>query len=173
MIGKLLETIFVTHPLHGMLVHFPIALSFAGFIFLLLALRERSTALERAAFYCMVMTAVFSVLASFSGYRAEPVPVPNSSATLWMRGIKNLDATIDWLFANGGLGDATEVLLSGESAGGLSTFLHADRVGGRLKAGSPKLTKYRANPIVGFFQDHDNFAHSDGYAPDGSGGPNR
>lgn len=69
MIGKLLETIFVTHPLHGMLVHFPIALSFAGFIFLLLALRERSTALERAAFYCMVMTAVFSVLASFSGYR--------------------------------------------------------------------------------------------------------
>jgi hypothetical protein len=111
--------------------------------------------------------------ASFSGYRAEPVPVPNSSATLWMRGIKNLDATIDWLFANGGLGDATEVLLSGESAGGLSTFLHADRVGGRLKAGSPKLTKYRANPIVGFFQDHDNFAHSDGYAPDGSGGPNR
>ena len=60
--------------------------------------------------------------ASFSGYRADPVPVPGSSAKLWMRGIKNLDATIDWLFANGGLGDATEVLLSGESAGELIFF---------------------------------------------------
>ena len=70
---------------------------------------------------------------------------------------------IDWLFLHGGLGGATEVLLKGESAGGLSTFLHADRLGRRLKAGSPKLGKYRANPIVGYFQDHDNFAHSDGY----------
>ena len=25
---------------------------------------------------------------------------------------------------------------------------------------------------MGYFQDHDNFANSDGYAPDGSGGPN-
>jgi hypothetical protein len=69
--------------------------------------------------------------------------------------------------------DATEVLLKGESAGGLSTFLHADRVGAQLRASAPKLTTYRAVPIVGFFQDHDNFAHSDGYGADGkSGGPN-
>ena len=74
--------------------------------------------------------------------------------------------------------DATEVLLKGESAGGLSTFLHADRVGAMLKAAAPKLATYRATPIVGFFQDHDNFANSDGYSysPDGSrrtgGGPN-
>ena len=42
--------------------------------------------------------------ASFSGYRAAPWPVPNSknsSALLWFRGIKNLDATLDWAFANG------------------------------------------------------------------------
>ena len=110
--------------------------------------------------------------ASFSGYRAKPWPVPGTNQSLWFRGIRNLDATIDWLFAHGGLSGATEVLLTGESAGGLSTFLHADRVGARLKAGSPKLTTYKANPIVGFFQDHDNFAHSDGYSADGRGGPN-
>ena len=113
--------------------------------------------------------------ASFSGYRAAPWPVPGTkNESLWFRGITNLDATIDWLFTHGGLAGATEVLLKGESAGGLSTFLHADRLGNRIKAGSPKLEKYRANPIVGYFQDHDNFAHSDGYmhGPAGGGGPN-
>ena len=113
--------------------------------------------------------------ASFSGYRAEPWSVPggNASEKLWFRGIKNLDATIEWLFTHGGLGDATEVLLKGESAGGLSTFLHADRVGAMLKSKAPKLKIYRAQPIVGYFQDHDNFAHSDGYSADGkTGGPN-
>ena len=110
--------------------------------------------------------------ASFSGYRAEPWPVPGTNESLWFRGITNLDATLDWLFEHGGMGDATEVLLKGESAGGLSTFLHADRVGDRLKAGAPKLTTYRASPMVGYFQDHDNFAHSDGYSADGRGGPN-
>lgn len=110
--------------------------------------------------------------ASFSGYRAKPWPVPNSTDKLWFRGITNLDATIEWLLDNTPLKEATEVLLKGESAGGLSTFLHADRVGARIKAVAPKLTTYRANPIVGYFQDHDNFAHSDGYSADGGGGPN-
>ena len=89
--------------------------------------------------------------ASFSGYRTKPWPVPGTNKSLWFRGIKNLDATLDWLFEHGKLGDATEVLLKGESAGGLSTFLHADRVGGRLKSGSPKLGTYRASPMVGYF----------------------
>ena len=36
--------------------------------------------------------------ASFSGYRADPWPVPtNASAHLTFRGIKNLDATVDWV----------------------------------------------------------------------------
>lgn len=67
--AQLIETIFVTHPLHGMLVHFPIALSVAALVFALLALKERNEAFERAAFYCLVGTAATSVLAGFSGYR--------------------------------------------------------------------------------------------------------
>lgn len=67
--ARLLETIFVTHPLHGMLVHFPVALSVAALLFVVLALKERSEAFERAAYYCLVLTAISSVLASFSGYR--------------------------------------------------------------------------------------------------------
>jgi hypothetical protein len=87
--------------------------------------------------------------ASFSGYRAAPWPVSGTNESLWFRGIKNLDATIDWLFEQGGLGGATEVLLKGESAGGLSTFLHADRVGSRLKV-RERTTKPLRCPFFSF-----------------------
>ena len=97
--------------------------------------------------------------ASFSGYRAEPWLVPNTtntSASLWFRGITNLDATLDYAFAHG-LEDATEFVLTGGSAGGLSTFLHTDRVAARLKKEAPNVAKIRAAPYVGFFLDHDNY----------------
>jgi hypothetical protein len=105
--------------------------------------------------------------ASFSGYRAKPWEVPGSNETLTFRGIKNFDAAVDFAMKNG-MTKATEFVLSGGSAGGLSTFLHADRVADRIATQSPSCTKVRAAPIVGYFLDHDNFVHSDGYP----GGPN-
>eukprot|EP00656_Telonema_subtile_P044991 TRINITY_DN51256_c0_g1_i2.p1 TRINITY_DN51256_c0_g1~~TRINITY_DN51256_c0_g1_i2.p1 ORF type:complete len:274 (-),score=52.73 TRINITY_DN51256_c0_g1_i2:227-1048(-) len=82
-------------------------------------------------------------------------------AELTFRGIKNLDATLDWAFAHG-LDKATEFVLTGGSAGGLSTFLHSDRVAERLRQQAPDIGKIRAAPVVGYFLDHDNFAHSTG-----------
>merc|ERR1712032_420780 len=97
--------------------------------------------------------------ASFSGFRAKPWPVPsNSSEVLYFRGIKNFDATMDWAFAHG-LDKATEFVLTGGSAGGLSTFLHADRIAARLAKEAPNCKHIRAAPNVGYFLDHDNFRH--------------
>merc|ERR1719329_48807 len=99
--------------------------------------------------------------ASFSGFRAEPWPVPsNTSQKLYFRGIKNFDATMDFAFQNG-LDKATEFVLTGGSAGGLSTFLHADRVAERLSKEAPDCKHVRAAPNVGYFLDHDNFKHDD------------
>jgi len=99
--------------------------------------------------------------ASFSGFRAEPWPVPsNTSQNLYFRGIKNFDATMDFAFQNG-LDTATEFVLTGNSAGGLSTFLHADRIAERLATEAPACTHVRAAPNVGYFLDHDNFKHDD------------
>ena len=42
------------------------------------------------------------------------------------------------------------------------TFLHMDRISARVKAVNPNI-KVRAAPVVGFFLDHDNFGHTDGY----------
>ena len=79
--------------------------------------------------------------ASFSGYRPDPWPVPGQNGeTLTFRGIKNFDATIDWAMAHG-LDKATEFVLTGGSAGGLSTFLHMDRVAARLEKEAPSCKK--------------------------------
>jgi len=92
--------------------------------------------------------------ASFSGYRPKPWPV-TPKGQLFFRGIKNLDATIDAALQLG-LQSATEFVLTGGSAGGLSTFLHLDRVAAKVKAVNPHC-KIRGAPVVGYFLDHDNF----------------
>lgn len=91
--------------------------------------------------------------ASFSGNKDEAVTVGDQ--TLYFRGARILDAMLDTLIADHGLGKATDVLLSGGSAGGLSTYLHADHVGKYLKAKGAPLTTYKAAPVSGFFLLHD------------------
>jgi len=98
--------------------------------------------------------------ASFSGFRKDVWPVPGGG-NLTFRGIKNFDATVAWALDHG-MTEATEFVLTGGSAGGLSTFLHADRVAAVLRAKAPNCKKIRAAPVVGYFLDHDNFRHTTG-----------
>ena len=65
---------------------------------------------------------------------------------LYFRGSANFAAALDWLDANMALGQASTVVLSGDSAGGLATYWHADRLQSRL----PKARVY-AVPDSGFF----------------------
>lgn len=89
---------------------------------------------------------------SFSGNRAAPVPYKGK--LLHYKGLRNLDATLDYAFKQLGLGDATEMVVTGGSAGGLSTFLHVDRVAARMRAGAPGCKRTTAAPVVGYFLDH-------------------
>ena len=100
---------------------------------------------------------------SFASYRAAPWPIPAALAgvpgkAVTFRGIKNLDATFDWAFQHG-LGNATDVYIGGASAGGLSTFLHADRLADRIKKEGRSDCTVIANPIDGYFLDHSDFKH--------------
>ena len=74
--------------------------------------------------------------ASFSGYRAAPWPVPGTGKSLYFRGITNLDATLDRLLAFG-MHAATRIVVTGGSAGGLSTWLHVDHVAQRMVTEAP------------------------------------
>lgn len=116
---------------------------------------------------CNCIYMPYSDGASFSGFKSEAVAVPGTNEKIYFRGIKNLDGVIDFAMANG-MTDATEFVVTGGSAGGLSTFLHMDRFAGRLKAEAPKCKTIRGAPNVGYFLDHDNFKHTTGFP----GGPN-
>ena len=85
--------------------------------------------------------------ASFSGLRTDTLPARGDPRLrLHFRGLANLDAALDALFALHGLADAKEVLVTGGSAGGMAVFLHADRIAARVRMSAPGVTKLVARP---------------------------
>ena len=73
-----------------------------------------------------------------------------NGAKVWYRGRRNLDAMLGYLRDEHSLGAATEVLLGGGSAGGLSAYIHADYI----RSGFGPGVKFKAAPVSGFFLDH-------------------
>lgn len=99
--------------------------------------------------------------ASFTGSVSHPVQVGNH--TLYFRGRQILDSSLNFLMEKYHLDTAKLLVLTGGSAGGLSTFLHLDHVQQLL----PK-TRVVGQPVCGFFIDHD----SDGVMPEWYSYPN-
>ena len=73
-----------------------------------------------------------------------------SNLPLYFRGGRNAAAVFDHLIATQGLGDAEEVLLSGDSAGGLACYSHADSLQRLL----PK-ARVLVAPDSGYFFSYD------------------
>lgn len=65
---------------------------------------------------------------------------------LYFRGFLNIQAIFDDLTANYGFGQATEVIVSGDSAGGLASYWHADTIAARVPN-----ARVVAAPDSGFF----------------------
>lgn len=96
---------------------------------------------------------------SFTSFRTAAWPVPQApQKVVFFRGVRNMMATLDWAFANG-MGNATEVHIGGASAGGLSTYLHMNRLLDRLAKEAPQ-AKLLGGPVDGYFLDHDDFSHN-------------
>lgn len=99
---------------------------------------------------------------SFSGNRADPVVVRGEK--IYFRGHQILEATLAELVSLYNMKAATHVLLSGCSAGGLSTYLHADFVGESVHALAPGVVQYGAAPVSGFFLYHPTVENKQVYA---------
>lgn len=67
-INRVINAITQLHPTHPMFVHFPIALTGAAFLFILLAYWRRSASLEQTAFANIVLAAISTVVAGVTGY---------------------------------------------------------------------------------------------------------
>jgi uncharacterized membrane protein len=74
------------HPTHPMFVHFPIALTGAAFLFILLAWWKNNSALEQAAFANISLAAVSTVVAGLTGYmdnaKSYEGTAPNASVKI-------------------------------------------------------------------------------------------
>ncbi len=97
-INRIIYDLTQVHPLHTMIVHFPIALSGAALFFILLALWRRSAALEQVAFANISLAAVSTVVAGFTGimdninlYEGD---APNSSVKIVLASILFVVTTV-------------------------------------------------------------------------------
>ncbi len=66
-IDRFITAITELHPLHPMIVHFPIALSGAAALFVLLALWKKNETFEKMAFGNIVLTVFGTIAAGFTG----------------------------------------------------------------------------------------------------------
>jgi uncharacterized membrane protein len=66
--NRLIVALTELHPAHPMIVHFPIALTGAAFLFILLAYWKKNLAFEQAAFFNIVLAAISTIAAGITGY---------------------------------------------------------------------------------------------------------
>jgi len=66
-INRVIHALTELHPTHPMLVHFPIALTGAAFLFILLAYWRNSAALEQTAFANIVLASLGTLAAGITG----------------------------------------------------------------------------------------------------------
>ncbi|MFZ5818336.1 MAG: DUF2231 domain-containing protein [Chloroflexota bacterium] len=66
-INRILQALTETHPIHPMLVHFPIALTGAALFFIILALWKKQEFFEQAAFANLSLASVGAIAAGLTG----------------------------------------------------------------------------------------------------------
>lgn len=66
-INRVIHALTELHPTHPMLVHFPIALTGAAFLFILLAYWRKSASLEQTAFANIVLASLGTIAAGVTG----------------------------------------------------------------------------------------------------------
>ena len=67
-IQRVIHALTELHPTHPMFVHFPIALTGAAFLFILLAWWRIRASLEQAAFANIVLASLGTLAAGITGY---------------------------------------------------------------------------------------------------------
>jgi uncharacterized membrane protein len=68
-LARIINAMINIHPWHSMVVHFPIGLTGAALLFIILAFWRRNESLEHAAFFSITLAAISTVVAGITGVR--------------------------------------------------------------------------------------------------------
>ena len=91
------------------------------------------------------------------------IPQPDGVTKLYYRGRRNLKATLDTLARDHGLDQATDIMLSGGSAGGIAAYFAADWVRDHVQTLAPGLQKYKVMSTSGYFNSDPDLSDVDVY----------
>ncbi len=95
---QLITALTETHPIHPMVVHFPIGLTGAGLLFILLALWKNKIFFEQAAFANLALSTISTILASLTGMYDNQVNYLGDAAN---GGLKMILAIVLFLVTTG------------------------------------------------------------------------
>ena len=95
---------------------------------------------------------------SFTGNLDQPIPasVPPKYPHKWpiyLRGGRIITAVMSFLMKDHGMSDATDVIITGGSSGGMAVYLNCDRIADQIHAVNPK-TRVTCLADAGMFLDH-------------------
>ncbi|HET9906969.1 MAG TPA: DUF2231 domain-containing protein [Anaerolineales bacterium] len=98
LINRIINALTQLHPTHPMFVHFPIALTGAAFLFIVLAYWRKNASLEQTAFANMVLAAISTLAAGITGIMDN---VKNYVGEAPNAGTKVILATVLFLLTTG------------------------------------------------------------------------
>lgn len=94
-LARFIEVV-LSHPNHPRLIHFPVVLSYLGVLVVLLAWLRRDAFFERAAFYTILLLALSTVPAAFTGILENQATyaghAPNAALKITLAGLLMLIA---------------------------------------------------------------------------------
>jgi uncharacterized membrane protein len=99
---RLIYALTVSHPVHPMFVHFPIALSSAAMLFILIALIRKDHSYEKIAYANLVLTVIGTLAAGITGLYDNNVnysgDAPNANLKIILAIVMLFLSTITVLF---------------------------------------------------------------------------
>jgi uncharacterized membrane protein len=85
LINRIIHAITQVHPIHPMIVHFPIALTGAALFFILLALWRNKEFFEQAAFANIALATVSTLAAGITGLYDNQVNYLGDAPNAWLK----------------------------------------------------------------------------------------
>jgi hypothetical protein len=95
---------------------------------------------------------------SFTGNLENPIPASDPPVyphkwPIYVRGGRIVTAVVNFLMKQHGMSDATDIIVTGGSSGGMATYLNCDRIADQVHATNPNI-RVTCLADAGMFLDH-------------------